>query len=383
MKILYHCSLADGGLALYSQHHAAAIAAVEGVQVLWHAPETLRPPEQCQRVAPLELPRRKPARGRMRRAIDFYSDTLSPYRELTSLAEALRPDAVILSCWGEYFAPLWAPQLGRLRKGGVKVAAVVHDPVRSFVRGPKWWHDWSLNEACGVLDVALVHDAGIARHFGLYDRSRILELPCGPFPVPVGAVSKEQLRQELSIPLNAMVLLSFGHIRDGKNLDEIIAALPSLPSAHLLVAGREQSAGQKPAAHYQELASRLGVAARCHWHTSYIPNEEVWKYFRASDVLLLTYSPDFRSASGVLNVNAQFGLPVLASAGAGPLLDAVKQYQLGVILLKPDANSIAQATPAVLRIKGEWQKFAEENSWRINAERVVRALSEQADGAKS
>ncbi|MGA0094785.1 MAG: glycosyltransferase, partial [Chthoniobacterales bacterium] len=124
----------------------------------------------------------------------------------------------------------------------------------------------------------------------------------------------------MAIPDDAQVLLSFGHIRDGKNLDQIIAALPLLPDAHLLVAGREQSGGQKPAAFYRELAATLGVADRCHWCTDYIPNTEVWKYFRASDVLMLTYSKDFRSASGVLNVNAQFGLPVMASAGGGPLL---------------------------------------------------------------
>jgi len=38
--------------------------------------------------------------------------------------------------------------------------------------------------------------------------------------------------------------------------------------------------------------------------------------------------------------------------------------------------------PEALRVKGEWQRFAEENSWRINAERVVEALSEKAETRK-
>jgi glycosyltransferase involved in cell wall biosynthesis len=197
--------------------------------------------------------------------------------------------------------------------------------------------------------------------------------------VEVGSADKATLRREFGIPEDADVMLSFGHIRDGKNLDQIIAALPLLPKAHLLVAGREQSGGQKPVSVYRDLASALGVADRCHWCSDYIPNNEVWKYFRASDVLMLTYSKDFRSASGVLNVNAQFGLPVVASAGGGPLLEAVKRYGLGSILQNPDATLIAQAVTEALRAKGGWQRFAEENSWRTNAERVVEALSEKAE----
>jgi glycosyltransferase involved in cell wall biosynthesis len=190
-------------------------------------------------------------------------------------------------------------------------------------------------------------------------------------------IGRAEVRRELGIPADATVLLSFGHIRDGKNLDQVISALPRLPVVHLLVAGREQSQGQKPAGFYRDLAAELGVAERCHFHTGYIPNEMVWRYFRASDMLLLTYSGDFRSASGVLNVNAQFGLPVLASAGRSPLLDAVAEYRLGTVIGQPDAASIADAVPRTLGVKGEWQRFADENSWRINAERVAEALSEK------
>ena len=76
-------------------------------------------------------------------------------------------------------------------------------------------------------------------------------------------------------------------------------------------------------------------------------------------------------------MNAQFGLPVLASAGRSPLLDAVAEYRLGTVIVQPDAASIAEAVPRTLGVKGEWQRFADENSWRINAERVAEALSEK------
>lgn len=382
MRLLYHCPLAKGGLALYGQHQAAALAALPGVELLWHAPESLALPDRCKFIGAIPAHERSAGRSRLRRGLDFLVDTMGPYHLLIDQVETHQPDVVVLCSWGEYFAPLWAWQLRRLKKRGVAFAVVAHDPIRDFVRGPRWFHDWSLREACSIVDVAFVHDMQVARSCSCYNGMAMFEIPHGPYPVPFGDATKQQLRRDLAMPEDALVLLSFGHIRDGKNLDQIIAALPSLPSAHLLVAGREQSAGQKPAAYYQELASRLGVEHRCHWHIDYIPNEEVWKHFRASDLLLLTYSSDFRSASGVLNVNAQFGLPVLASAGASPLLDVVKEYQLGSILQNPNATSIAQAVPQALDVKGEWQRFAEENSWHINAERVVEALAGNAETRK-
>ena len=377
MRLIYHCCEREGGLAEYSRQQAAALARLSNTEVMWHAPAAGCVPEGVSLLSPICVTERRPGRNRLRRAVEFAIDTLSPYGALSKQIRRTRPDAVLLAAWSEYFAPLWAPQLRRWQRRGIRVGAVIHDPVRDYVRGPIWWHRYSIREAYSFLDVAFTNDETPLDTCGGSASLRTVQLPHGPYPVPFGEASKAELRHQLDIPETAHVLLSFGHIRDGKNLDQIIAALPSLPSAHLLVAGREQSAGQKPATYYQDLARRLGVADRCHWHTSYIANEEVWKFFRVSELLLLTYSPDFRSASGVLNVNARFGLPVLASAGAGPLLDAVKQYQLGSILQNPDATSIAQAVPRALCVKGDWQRFAEENSWRINAERVVRALSEK------
>jgi glycosyltransferase involved in cell wall biosynthesis len=291
-------------------------------------------------------------------------------------AKRSKPDAILLANWHEYFSPLWAFNLRMLRRKGIRFGAVIHDPVRDYVLGPAWWHRWSVREAYSFLDSAFTHDVSAPQTFGSKHTFRVVQIPHGPYTVPEGKAERADLRREFGIPEDAKVLLSFGHIRDGKNLDQIIAALPSLPRAYLLVAGREQSLGQKRADYYRNLATGLGVAARCLFHTDYIPNASVWKYFRASDLLMLTYSQDFRSASGVLNVNAQFGLPVLASAGRSPLLDAVAEYGLGTVIEKPDAALIAEAVPRALGVKGDWPRFAGENSWRVNAKRVAQALFE-------
>jgi glycosyltransferase involved in cell wall biosynthesis len=383
MKLLYHCSALEGGLAEYSRSQARALSGVANVEVLWQAPSSVKPPAGLCSIEPLNIATRKTGRSKLHRAWDFACDTLSSHSQLARAIECCHPDAVLLAAWSEYFAPLWVRQLERFKRSGISFGAVIHDPVRDYVRGPLWWHRLSVRKAYSFLDVAFTHDSETLDACGSLHTFRTVQIPHGPYPVPAGQADKSALRRDFGIPDDADVLLSFGHIRDGKNLEHIIAALPLLPVAHLLVAGREQSGGQRPVGFYRDLAWRLGVADRCHWHTNYIPNDEVWKYFRASDLLLLVYSQNFRSASGVLNVNAQFGLPVLASAGRSPLLAAVEQYGLGVVVPKLAARFIAEAVPQAMRAETEWVRFAAENSWAINAERVVEAFRKNAGKRKS
>jgi glycosyltransferase involved in cell wall biosynthesis len=344
---------------------------------MWHASEALPVPPGLARLVPLVRTKRVAGRPKVQRAVDFVVDTLAAYKSLCRQIERCRPDVVLLSAWSEYFAPLWAPKFRWWRARGVRFGAVIHDPVRDFIRGPVWWHRYSVRQAYSFLDVAFTHDDTTIDICGSRAPFKKVVVPHGPYPVEAGSADKVALRREFGIPEDADVMLSFGHIRDGKNLDQIIAALPALPKAHLLVAGREQSGGQKPVGFYRDLAQHLGVGNRCHWRTDYIPNDEVWKYYRASDVLMLTYSKDFRSASGVLSVNAQFGLPVIASAGGGPLLKTTRKYGLGVVIDYPEADLIAAAFAQTTNFSADWERFASENSWETNAKLVAEALGQR------
>lgn len=125
MKILYHCPDYEGGLAEYSRHQAAALAAINQVEVMWHAPEALPVPPGVTRLAPLVRTKRMAGRPKAQRAVDFVVDTLAPYKSLSREIERHQADAVLLSSWSEYFAPLWAPKLRWWRKRGVRFGAVI------------------------------------------------------------------------------------------------------------------------------------------------------------------------------------------------------------------------------------------------------------------
>jgi glycosyltransferase involved in cell wall biosynthesis len=246
MRLLYHCACAEGGLAEYALQQAASLSALPGVEVFWQAPAALGVPKGVQSVEPLVW-RGIRKTQKIARAAEFIRTTVQPMHALAREARRTKPDAILLATWHEYLAPLWAPALLKLRRQGIRIGAVIHDPVRDYALGPAWWHHWSVREAYSFVDVAFTHDAVMPETYGCKHHFQLVQIPHGPYTVPDGCSERDDLRRQLGLPTEAKVLLSFGHIRDGKNLDQIISALPLLPEVHLLVAGREQSQGQRAA----------------------------------------------------------------------------------------------------------------------------------------
>lgn len=218
----------------------------------------------------------------------------------------------------------------------------------------------------------------------------------GPAPSPVTSNSLLATALEAPSPATSysalatpaspdVVFLAFGQIRDGKNLDLFLKAMPSLPEhVKLLVVGKGDSSSSKAPQFYQKLADDLGVSHRCRWDIRRIPEDEVGDFFAAADIVILTYSANFHSASGVLNAAVSARRPVLASSGEGPLKKAVQRYRLGVFVSPDNLECIVQGARTLVNTLGnsrassiatpEWELYDFENSWEINANRVVSAL---------
>ncbi|MCX6963540.1 MAG: glycosyltransferase [Verrucomicrobia bacterium] len=203
-----------------------------------------------------------------------------------------------------------------------------------------------------------------------------------------------------------VVFLAFGQIRDGKNLDLFLRAITHLPKhVKLLVAGKGDSGSSRPPEFYQNLAEELGVADRCRWDVRRIPEDEVGDIFAVCDVVLVTYSAKFRSASGVLNAAVSARKLVLASSGSGPLKTVVEKYHLGVFVEPDDLEETlrgalqlmdAISSPATQNLDNRrstldacfppattdsphdtagvllpaWDRYESDNSWKENAKKT-------------
>ncbi len=283
---------------------------------------------------------------------------------------------VLFNTYSEYLAPLWAWRLRRWHRRGVRFAAVVHDPVRNYVVGPRWWHHLSIAQGYSFLDLAFVHAPIKLDTYTRQPRLRTHVIPHGPYLYPSPLATAQQLRANLGVPDDAKLLLSFGHIRDNKNLELVLQAMVQMPQIWLLVAGPEATAGQHPSAHYKKLADHLGVADRCCWKLGYQSPHQVANHFTAADLLLLTYSSSFRSESGVLHLGARYRKPAIASAGESGLLDAVSKFGIGAVVEPDNPVALEQGLRHILKHppKPDWEAYENSNSWNRNAQIVSEAM---------
>ena len=114
-------------------------------------------------------------------------------------------------------------------------------------------------------------------------------------------------------------------------------------------------------------AEELGVGDRCRWDIRRIPEDEVGDFFAACDVVLVTYSAKFRSASGVLNAAISARKTVVSKYNLGVFVepDHLEEIIRGVMQLATRHQMHANPAPP-------WDRYEGKNSWEENARRVVR-----------
>ncbi len=358
MKLLYFCSSSKGGLADYAHEQCKAL----GSEVTLLCPadfphEAVGYQQDRSLVSTLSVP------GRWRNRFRIFQVIFTNFARLDRAIHQRGSTHVLFWSFTEYLSPLWAGRFRKWKQRGVKFSAIVHDPVRDHVVGPEWWHDLSVKQGYSFLEHGFVH-----QEIALPIASSVI--PHGPFSFPE---SKEDCRAKLDIPSEARLLLSFGHLRDNKNLDLILKALVDHPETYLLVAGSEAPSGQAQAATYQEQARALGVDSRCRWEIAHISESAAADYFHASDLVMLTYDQSFCSASGVLNVAAQFQKPVIASSGEGPLPELLKRYAIGH-WCDPDSAEAISAALAKPLPSLDWNSYLADNSWEKSVQLIRQAI---------
>jgi len=160
----------------------------------------------------------------------------------------------------------------------------------------------------------------------------------------------KKTKEELVFSKDSIVLLFFGYVRKYKGLDILIEAFPNIlteiPEARLLIVGEFYD---KPDT-YLEQIKNLGIEDKVKVVNEFVPNEEVAKYYEASDIVILPY----RSAtqSGILNVAYGFNKPVIVT-DVGGLSDFVNEGKTGFVV-KPDSpEAIAECVKNFMKVKKE------------------------------
>jgi glycosyltransferase involved in cell wall biosynthesis len=282
---------------------------------------------------------------------------------------------VLLSSYVEYFSLFWIlPHLFLSKFWSIKYAANLHDPIRNFILGFKWWHNLSVQLAYLPLNYVLVHQR-IEESSLVPKHIKSTEVPVGVYDIDLSQITdRETMRMSWKVPITCQVFLSFGFIRDNKNVDLFMRAMVNIPDIFLVIAGKVASEQQKPLSFYQELAKELGIINRVHFFDDFVPNRLIASYFLASDFVLLSYSSAFASQSGVLNISARAQKPVLASSGSSPLKDCVTKFHLGVFVEPDSVCALEKGIDELLTNKfpsPKWSDYFSYASWDTNVSQLL------------
>lgn len=396
MRVVLHSIHSKGGLTEHVNYQARALAC-KGHDVVLLGPRDFlqgRTAEYAVERIYSPLHSQKKGQGANRRWFSLIRRTVSFLLTQWRLAwEVFRrkPDFVLLDSYIEYLSPFWILPHWLLAKfRGVCYVANLHDPVRDFRVGPLWWHNWSVKVAYAPIKIAVVHQRLLGKQVAPQHVS-LVEAPVGVYELRESEVDSASIRRAWGAQDGQVVFLSFGFIRDNKNLDLLIKALAENPCALLVVMGSAQSSRNKPLKFYQDLAEEAGVARRVVFREEFVPDEALAGYFAAADVIAITYDSHFHSQSGVLNIAASARRPVIASSGESPLRTAVERFRLGEFVEPDDQVALASgmrrltldvsgAEPSGLR--PDWSGYERYASWETNVGIILDAVSEAAQRVK-
>jgi glycosyltransferase involved in cell wall biosynthesis len=367
-KVIVFSMTEDGGLAEYIYHQSLELERKGWHVVFLCSPRYFRQRERRFDVKESLLPMPPITYPSIVRKLLVAAGHVINYIVLAFYIVKERPAMVILDSYREYLSPFWAwtVRIASAVSGSFMVANL-HDPVRNFRVGPIWWHNLSIRQGYSCLHLVAVH-SDVPEEARVPARVRVVTVPHGIFPFNPSGKERSLIRQELGVSEKDTLLLSFGFIRDNKNIDLLIRALTQFPSVILVVAGRTQTSNDKPVKFYKDLARSLGLDRRCIFIEEYISNDMVAELFEACDIVALTYSASFYSQSGVLNLAASAAKPVLVSSAAGPLVETVESFGLGKAIRPDSIEEIVKGLSELLVTSHspDWEAYYRFAGWEKN-----------------
>jgi glycosyltransferase involved in cell wall biosynthesis len=249
------------------------------------------------------------------------------------------------------------------------------------VAAPKAWFHAANRRALrrllvrGFLRTLFVHSARIrdklVEALSLRDAAdRIIVVPD---PAHRGATRPaREARIRLGLPIDRILFLFFGGLRQDKGPDVLLQVLPMVRGPvpwSLVIAGHGGAISPETIDSFRRqlsdpncLVTRIG----------FISDEDMYDYFSAADAVVLPYRRSNKGTSGILQRAAAAAKPVIASdvADIGP---TVREAGLGLLVEPESPSALARALSDFLadakkiqrEVKPRTQRYAAENDWRI------------------
>ena len=252
----------------------------------------------------------------------------------------IEPDLVLFRFWLPFFAPAFSGVAKKIRKYSDATIMAICD---NIIPHEERLLDTRLTKRFfGFIDSFIVLSKKVENELlSFIPEAKYKYSPHPIYSIFNNTLSKEQAKAELKLATKK-VLLFFGLIREYKGLDILINAMEKIKTEledyTLLIVGECYENENK----YTELIKKAGITDNVKCHYSFIPDNEVGKYFSAADVVVLPYKT--ASQSGIVQIAYHFDTPVIVS-NVGGLPEIVDEGKTGYCV-EPSPNAFAKAIKA-------------------------------------
>lgn len=199
---------------------------------------------------------------------------------------------------------------------------------------------------------------------------------------PPAARLREATRQQLEIPTDRTVAISYGLVRPYKGVENVLEALrrPGCENVVLIICGQEAGypeaspPGSDPLWRMRALAHQLGVERQVRFVPGVLSLQETSDLMAASDVVAVPYRKSY--GSGVLLLALTFEKYVIATP-AGGTGEYLASYPFATVINGPDPDEIAGALRAAdnaVRKPREVRPDVSQLSWSAITQRTLVGL---------
>lgn len=309
----------------------------------------------------------------------FLIHTANPFNiiRVGKMVKKKNPDMVIMQWWHPYFAPCYRLLCGAMGKKIPKMF-ICHN-VFPHERFPmdRLLTKMTLKKG----DFFIVHaKSDEADLLTIRADAKVRQNPHPTYNAfKIRNINKEQARKELGEGQDTKLLLFFGFVREYKGLKYLLKAMPQvkekLDNVKLMVVG---SFGEDKA-DYRNLINGMQIEDCVEVVDGYTPDNEVEKYFAASDMVVLPY--ESATQSGIVQIAYGFEKPVLVT-NVGGLPDVVTDGRTGYVVEPKSAEAIAAAIIDFYKqdrevgFVEEVKKAADKFSW-TRMENVISSMIEE------
>jgi glycosyltransferase involved in cell wall biosynthesis len=318
-------------------------------------------------IVPILLEDKSNFKNRFIRKLDYiYKGIINPFKLYRFLKERDQ-SFVIFNDYDQTTSLIWVPLLKQLKKKH-KFGVILHDPDRDMFLPRKWMSAFTMDKVMSLMDIAFHHGFLPEKSYYRYNIPKVT-VPHGLYPtIPINKAFYNDVKSRQKCPY---ILGLIGNIRDEKNYEFIINALPHLPNCNLLVAGGIANS-KVPVNDYKKLIADLNLQDKVIWIERYLDDDELNAAIDVSDVVLLYYKSSFTSQSGILNNIAPYSKKLLATDTPSALKEVVQKYKLGMLVPPNDqAEFIAAVNELTAAAKSTydkgWAAYAQDATWEAHA----------------